>query len=271
MIKKSYSISISKPGQGTMNEDAALNGDNIIAVSDGAGGGGIYADMWSAYMLDNLPHSPITTFAELDEWIEEIWETFYNDCEKKAKAAGGMVLNKFYDEGSFATLAAAWQEGNRCRWMSYGDSVIFHYNKATDRLEHSFTRLADFNRPPYLINYKDKLNEKGFHCGEFITDNDSAVMCATDALSHYVLMMYEQSHCTIYHSELEEAKAAATKNSILISAAENIKIDFYQDVIRKLINCKSHKINFTRHIEALLKRKLITMDDFSYALMLCIK
>jgi len=266
MMMKSYSTSIGKQGQ--VNEDAARGGRNFIAVSDGAGGGGIYADLWSRYLTDNLPERPITTFGELDAWIDGIWERFYNDCEEKAKAAGGMVLNKFYDEGSFATLAAVWQEDGRCRWTAYGDSVVFHYNKATDKLEHSFTRLADFNRPPYLINCKDELREQGFRSGEFTTDGSSVVFCATDALAHYVLMMYELSHCNIYHEELEEARAAGTKNSTIISIAENMSINFYKDVIRKLINCKGHNSNFAKHIELLQKKRLIAPDDYSYAVLL---
>ena len=50
------------------------------------------------------------TFEELDSWIEQIWEPFYNDCEESAKLEGGMLLDKFYDEGAFATLAAIWKQ-----------------------------------------------------------------------------------------------------------------------------------------------------------------
>lgn len=45
MESKSFSISIAKPGQGQVNEDAAIAKENLIAVSDGAGGGGLYADL----------------------------------------------------------------------------------------------------------------------------------------------------------------------------------------------------------------------------------
>ena len=142
-------ISIAKPNQGTINEDAVKATIDFIAVSDGAGGGGIYADKWSAYLVDNLPTQPILTFSELDAWVESIWEPFYNDCEAMAKAAGGMVLNKFYDEGSFATLAAIWYSSNVCHWIAYGDSVAFCYNPDDDILLHSFGHLRDFGNLPY--------------------------------------------------------------------------------------------------------------------------
>ena len=69
---RARAISIEKPNQATINEDAVKATIDFIAVSDGAGGGGIYADKWSAYLVDNLPTQPILTFSELDAWVESI-------------------------------------------------------------------------------------------------------------------------------------------------------------------------------------------------------
>lgn len=260
-------MSIAKIGQGQVNEDAVRADGSLIAVSDGAGGGGIYADLWSAYLVGNLSQTPITSFSGLDGWMEAIWEPFYNDCEERAKNAGGMVLNKFYDEGSFATLAAAWLDGSdRCRWMAYGDSVVFHYDMASGRLEHSFTRLSDFNRPPYLLNCKDATKEAGFRCGSFLLTEDSVVFCATDALSHYILMMYELCHRDEFHAELDEACSAGTRLATFVNTASAHKTDFQKDVVLKLKNCVGHRQNFRRHLEALLKRGLIAPDDYSFAI-----
>ena len=71
------------------------------------------------------------------------------------------LLNKFYNEGSCATVAAAWQTNDdECRWIAYGDSVVSHYNRHTGLLQHSFTRLADFSNPPRLVSCKDPLEEE---------------------------------------------------------------------------------------------------------------
>ena len=65
-------------------------------------------------------------------------------------------LNKFYNEGSCATVAAAWKTNDEeCRWIAYGDSVVFHYN------------------PPRLVSCKDPLDEEGFRSGVFHIDNAS--------------------------------------------------------------------------------------------------
>ena len=258
-------ISIAKLNENLVNEDAAIAKDSLIAVSDGAGGGGVFADMWSRYLVDNLPDTPFVNFKAFDKWMDQIWEPFYNDCEEKAKTEGGMVLNKFYDEGSFATLVAVWKNGH---WVSYGDSVAFCYNKKTGELQHSFGSIVDFNNPPYLVNCKDPTDKAGFKSGLFEITGDSLVFTASDALSHYIIMMYEIAHRNLYSSEIQNAIDAQTKDSNFIKTAlVQKKIDFDKDVICKLLNSSKNSWNFKRHIESLRKKGLIAHDDYSIAFM----
>lgn len=264
---KPFHVSIAKPGQGTINEDATVHRSDLIAVSDGAGGGGVYAEKWSRYLLSHLPDAPICTAKELDDWIASIWEPFYNQCEEDAKKEGGLFLEKFYDEGSFATLVAAWCETDGIwKWMSYGDSVVFHYNRGTDTLGHSFTSLVDFDKPPYLINCKDELNPKGFRSGIFATDKDSIVFCASDALAHYILMMYEVTHSDKFNDELTSVRISGSKNQMYLQNAMLLKdIDFEKDVLGKLLHCRSNNA-FQLHMEKLYRKKLIALDDYSFAM-----
>lgn len=255
-------LSISKFEEGVINEDAAKATQEWIAVSDGAGGGGVFADRWSKYLVEHLPDEPISGYQAFDAWIDGIWESFYNDCEETAKQEGGMLLNKFYDEGSFATLVAVWKSG---QWISYGDSVAFCYHRKTENLEHSFTKLIDFNNPPYLINCKDTVDENGFKCGRFELHDDSVVLVTSDAIAHYILMMYELSKTECYGDELQQALNARTKDSNFIKTAQNLKkVDFEKDVINKLLNCKN-TMNFKRHLQSLRKKGLIAHDDYSLA------
>ena len=257
-------ISIAKLSESSVNEDAVLAKANLIAVSDGAGGGGLFADLWSRYLVDNLPERPISTFSELDSWIDGIWETFYNDCEEKAKQEGGMLLNKFYDEGSFATLVVVWNDGH---WMSYGDSVAFCYNKRTRELRHSFTRLVDFNNPPALINCKDPLLEDEFQSGFFDIDEDTVVFVASDALAHYILMMYEIANKDKYEKELQQAIDAQTKDSNFVKAALSEKLVDFEDGLSKLLRASKNKANFVRYIRSRKEKGLIANDDYSLVIM----
>ena len=258
-------ISIAKLNENLLNEDAAIAKSSLIAVSDGAGGGGVFADLWSHYLVENLPDSPIMDFPAFDKWIDRIWEPFYNECEEKAKAEGGMLLNKFYDEGSFATLVAVWKNG---QWISYGDSVAFCYDKKTKKLQHSFGQLSDFNNPPFLVNCKDPTNEAGFNSGLFKMTEDSFIFTASDALSHYIIMMYEVAHQNLFFSEIQRAIDAQTKNSNFVKTAFGLKkIDFDKDVICKLLNSSKNSWNFKRHIESLRKKGLIAHDDYSIVIL----
>ena len=87
---KARCVSIPKFGEKT-NEDAAIARNGLIAVSDGAGGGGVFADQWSRYLVDNLPDEPIQNYSEFDNWLDAIWEKFYNEHEELAKAQGGQM------------------------------------------------------------------------------------------------------------------------------------------------------------------------------------
>ena len=257
-------LSIAKLGENLVNEDAGIVKVSFIAVSDGAGGGGVFADRWSKYLVEHLPDMPIADFATFDGWIDSIWEPFYNACEAEAQEEGGMILNKFYDEGSFATLVAVWNTG---QWVSYGDSVAFCYNRKTKELQHSFTRLADFNNPPYLINCKDPLNENGFRSGKFKVDKNCIVFAASDTLAHYILMMYEVDNKKRFADELKEAIDAQTKNSNFIRTAMALEsLNFEKDVIVKFQNCYTWPI-LQSHVKSLKKKGMIGHDDYSLAIM----
>ena len=59
---KYYSQSISKRESRVINEDAALAKKGMATVSDGAGGGGVFAELWSKYLLKQLPASALRDF-----------------------------------------------------------------------------------------------------------------------------------------------------------------------------------------------------------------
>lgn len=259
-------VSIAKINDHVVNEDSFFSSEQCIAVSDGAGGCGLFANEWSKYLIGHLPkRQPIITFRELDDWVDGIWEPFYNEHEERAKSGDGILLNKFYNEGSCATIAAAWKSSDaECRWIAYGDSVVFHYSRKTGIMEHSFTKLADFSKPPRLVSCKDPLEEEGFKSGVFSLDASSIVFAASDALSHYILMMYELSKCLDYREELSEEYLKQSGNSQLLKTAETIKFDFEKDVVNQLLETSESETSFKGYIEDLYEKGLIDMDDFTF-------
>lgn len=260
-------ISIAKFTEHDINEDNIFVSDKCIAISDGAGGCGLFADEWSAYLMDRLPkEDPITTFEQLDAWVDGIWESFYNVHEEKAKQGDGMLLNKFYKEGSCATVAAVWRTSPKtCQWMSYGDSVVFHYSRKTGVLEHSFTQLADFIESPRLISCKDPLENEGFRSGCFHLDDSSVVFAASDALSHYILMMYEVSKTAEYSDELNEEKMKKSSNSRFLQTAETLKFHYFSDVIMTLQKAVISEKKFISFVKDIHHHGLLDLDDYSLA------
>lgn len=66
---KSRGVSIAKINDTVANEDSFFSSEQCIAVSDGAGGCGLFANEWSQYLIEHLPkEQPITSYQELDEW-----------------------------------------------------------------------------------------------------------------------------------------------------------------------------------------------------------
>lgn len=134
-------------------------------------------------------------------------------------------------------------------------------------MEHSFTRLADFSNPPLLVSCKDPLKADGFRCGTYHLDDTSEVFAASDALSHYVLMMYELSKRSEFESELMEVQMKQTRNSLLLQMAEKKSFDFEKDVITPLLSSAESEYTFKSLLESLYSQKVIEADDYTLAIL----
>lgn len=255
------------------NEDSCHVLDNMIVISDGAGGCGVFASDWSKYLVENMvkrPESqPITSFEQLDEWIGTIWEPFYNEYGKKAQEYDDIFQTKFDQEGSFATLAVVWRtSANFCQWMTYGDSVIFHYSKSKNIFEHSFTKLSDFSKAPFLISCKDPLHPQGFKSGTFNLTEDSVVFAASDALSQYILMSYYVEHEDVYKEEIDEIKQSYTMDAQMLNLAEKDKQAYCFDfLIDKIQDITRNQKDFDDFVKELYKRGVLEMDDYTLAIL----
>lgn len=256
---------VAKFGEQAANEDYAYGDRSCIALSDGAGGCGLYADRWSRYLVSELDKKrPIESYEQLDAWVGEIWQPFYDACEAEAMQGDAMLLNKFYSEGSCATLVAAWLlPGGRCHWLAYGDSLLFRYDRARGELWHSFTQLADFDKSPYLISCKDPLTPEGFSQGTMQLDEQSIVFAASDALSHFILMMYQVSRWDSYRAELDALVASHSSDSHLLQLAQATSYRFYEDIIEPLMQAASSDIAFASLMRKWHELGLLELDDYS--------
>ena len=120
----------------------------------------------------------------------------------------------------------------------------------------------------YLLNFNNPLKEDGFRSGVFNISKDIVVFAASDALAHYILMMYEVCESGTSADDLSSALSAGSRNSNFIRSAEALKgLSFEQDVLNKLLRCMNNKGNFKQHLQALFKKGLLGLDDYSLAIL----
>ena len=150
---KSKSFTTHKINDPSTNEDAVRCTPNFIAVSDGAGGCGIFAERWSQYLVDNLSACSFGGFEAFNQWIDSIWEPFYNEIESELDRYDKFVGNKFQKEGSYATLAVVWHTGLNINYCYYGDSSIFVFDTMQDKMLFMSAPISQpmINRPVLLI------------------------------------------------------------------------------------------------------------------------
>ena len=101
----------------------------------------------------------------------------------------------------------------------------------------------------------------------FSIDDASIVFAASDALSHYVLMMYELSKSEEFESELMELRMKRTSNSQLLQMAEKEALKFYDDVLNPLLRSVDSEADFKELMESLYAKRLIDIDDYTLAIL----
>lgn len=233
------------------NEDA-LRADpetGCFAVADGAGGTGIFSGQWARYLLDHLPTEPLRTYTELTAWIETIWEVFYE--EKEAQLwSDGIRRNKFYREGSAATLLAVWQKEKRTHWMSYGDSNLL-WISAEGAYKGSFPAqcLRDFTDFPRLVNWHEQwMSAAGFRADVLVPDTGDYLLLASDALAQTLLLWTKPK---TRHETLPAGKTAALQARFRAHPPEAGILDLLQKLDK----------DFPRTLQELHRQGCLLNDD----------
>ncbi|CUW39484.1 conserved protein of unknown function [Magnetospirillum sp. XM-1] len=180
------------------NEDrlrlARIPNGLLAAVSDGAGGAGLFCGPWAETLVSRLPKTPIAGVNALNQWMDGFCLGFRSEYAALSKATPARY-SKFIREGSFATLAAGWlvhRQGRvRLRWMGYGDSQMMVFDR-TGRQPVLATcypaSLSALDRAPFLLNWKDLPHDSGFHAGEMVLPDRATVVLASDGIGQYLLL-----------------------------------------------------------------------------------
>ncbi|NOX48740.1 MAG: hypothetical protein GXO89_17360, partial [Chlorobi bacterium] len=176
-------------GNKRKNEDALFISEQIIAISDGAGGVGILADEWSKTLVNNIPDKPFKSAKNIDEWVSLFWEEFYNEYLEELNG-DSWKIRKFEEEGSLATLSALWEVGkSKFEYRSYGDSAMFVFNRNTGELkiQNNLKPVNSFTASPPLINWQtEQFSEEYYYSQSIEIDSDEEIILATDGIAMYI-------------------------------------------------------------------------------------
>ena len=178
-----------------MNEDAIIEHSYGVALSDGAGGCGLFAAQWAKVLVEHMPCKPLISVKQMSEWITGFWEPFY---EKHLLIAQSdpFLLNKYENEGSLATYSALWidKELNKISYTTYGDSMVLIYDKISGELsvQNYFNDFSVCNKAPYLLNWKDEVIAPNSFVHEPWIDAEpnKVYMLASDALAQMIYAYY---------------------------------------------------------------------------------
>ena len=175
------------------NEDALrVHSDDskkkLIAISDGAGGVGIYCKQWAEFIVANAPETPDRN---LNSWFLEISKEFYlkyynidfGDIETK---------EKFISGGSYATLLFLWIDYNKnlINYVGVGDSSLFILRKGEEGiylpiLIYPINDNEFIDQNPTLLNWKKTKQINTIK--SFSLQKGDIIIAGTDSISRWVL------------------------------------------------------------------------------------
>jgi hypothetical protein len=178
-------------------EDIICLMKNRAALSDGAGGTGVYAHLWAQQLTQQLPAQPFTDSAALWQYVQQQEEPFLQVAEPLA-ATHAPSQYKLWKEGSAASLVALWWKRQYGRmvaeWVTYGDSALMIYEPHKHRLyiQPYLQAPESFLRNPHLLNW----NAEGLPAVAFCRSlrpvplHGKIVLMASDALAQHLYWLY---------------------------------------------------------------------------------
>lgn len=258
--------SIPKPLQ-DKSEDAFILKENCWAVADGAGGVGIFAAEWAKYLLEKLPEQPFAEAKGMIDWANENWEEFYQNIDNQPLAIE--VKSKFIEEGSLATLIAAYYDGKILKAICYGDAALLLYDTKKKTLGALPSELSTYVKNPFLINWKEEILAEGIVMQDFKWKKQEQLLLCSDALAQYLLLSFA---CLTPKSDWEAQLFELTKthqHHRIFQFVEKMEqyfdknVDFHQAVWLPLCEAMQDETSFQQHIYQLCEEGLIPNDDYT--------
>lgn len=256
------------------NEDAmeyiVSNDFDKIAVSDGAGGAGIYCKNWAEHLVKNQPEQPFTNKEIANEWFLKNSESFYKENIESINKMDPFILEKFIKEGSYATLLFVWWNKltNNIQYSGVGDTTLFVFRKNKTEYEpilitpiEEQNSLDDF---PKLLNWNKELNFD-LTSKEIELRIDDIIIICTDSLARWLIY-----HLLIFSTtETQNLLGNKIIKNIDIDKLENIKQFTNQyknlsDLLIKIENTLNESaVFFKKVLQKQINAHQLEKDDYT--------
>jgi hypothetical protein len=220
------------------------DGNIVFALSDGAGGSGLFSAEWSEALVEHF----IEEFPEdLNVLLDSFWEDFVKFY--KFEIDDNFKRTKFQKEGSSATLVGGKIENGNLEAISYGDSLLFHFDKEWNLKKMlPEMNLIDFQKNPELINWKHSLKEEFVKRYSAKVETGEKIVLVSDALSVMITALSQNGDI------LETGKISKTVEKLRSSDMT------LQKAISKL------RENFSKSVMEFYKSGYLLRDDYSMIL-----
>ena len=216
--------------------------NNLAAIADGAGGYGAYVGQWADTLLKALPTETFDNAQALHQWLMPIATQFFEQYQPIAQQHD-FTYAKFLDEGSAATLTAAWLNPSTQQlniWL-YGDSPYMLLDHQTNILQMppSLSQLSAFSNKTQHLNWNadHAFKPNHAHTQQLTLNTHQTLLLATDALAQFILIRYllSQPHNTDCKQQLTNALQQNGLQAQLISANQHLNLPF-EELISQLRN-----------------------------------
>ncbi|NQX38836.1 Serine/threonine protein phosphatase PrpC [Pedobacter steynii] len=163
------------------------------AISDGAGGAGIFCGDWARHLVNNQPDKPFLSKDKAEEWFLGVSKNFYDSKVTQLDASDAFIVEKFHNDGSYATLVLIWWDTLRAElyYWGHGDSTLFLFEKNGDRsipkLIFPIGEQSSLNDPPKLFNWNKKLDQR-IQVEKKILKSDDQLILTTDSISRWLIL-----------------------------------------------------------------------------------
>lgn len=240
-----------------------------IAVSDGAGGAGIYCKAWANHLVKNQPDKPFDSKKSADEWFLSNSESFYNENIESINKMDPFILEKFIKEGSYATLFFAWwnKETNVLNYSGVGDTTLFVFsenaNEFTPVLITPINEQKSLDDFPKLLNWNKELNFDLLINEIELKTNDVFIICS-DSIARWIIY-----HLMVIETfETQKILGESIVKSIDSNKLLNIKLSNsfknLSDMLLKLENTiKKSESFFKKELEKSINGNVLEKDDFT--------